>query len=191
MRSTTPALAATLATLLVLAAPSPARAEEGEPRLQVALLGGGWFATQDERSQLEDAPLMGLQLVADLCPWAGLAGTVQWIPTTAKQLGDARVDLFQYDLALRAQHAFRLTEGLALRPFLGVGLGARTVSFHDPSLQGGTGFAWHTAAGAELLHRSLAFGLTARHQLYSPNTAALGDGTQADVEVFATAGWRF
>ncbi len=190
MRPTQLTFAAALVALLA-AAPGPTRAEEGAPRLQVALLGGGWLATGAERSQLANAPLTGLQLAADLCPWAGLVGTVQWVPTTAKQLGDARVDLFQYDLALRGQHAFPLSEGLALRPFLGVGMGARTVSFHDAAFQGGTGFAWHTALGAELLYRSLVAGLTARHQLYSPNTSALGDGTQADVALYAAAGWRF
>ena len=47
------------------------------------------------------------------------------------------------------------------------------------------------ALGAELLSRSFVAGLTARHQLYSPNTSALGDGTQADVALYAPAGWRF
>jgi hypothetical protein len=185
-----PALLATL-TLTALAAPAPARAEAPPDRLSVSLLSGGWFAAGAQRHELADAPLLGVQAVLDLCPWAGLVGTFTWVPTSATRLGDARVDLLQYDLGLRAQHDYPLADGLALRPFAGVGFGARTVAFHDPTLDGGTGFAWYSAAGLELRGRSLVGSLSARHQLSSPNTSALGDATRADVAALASLGLRF
>jgi hypothetical protein len=179
-----------LAAAAALAAPPRAAAGDPPRPVTVSPLLGAWLATGGGRDALEDAPLTGAQAVWDLDPRLALVGTVTWAPTRAKALDRARLDLLQYDLGLRAQHALAAGGGVTLRPFLGTGFGARTIHFHDGRHQEETGFAWYLSGGAELGWRALSTALTARHQLHSPNGSALGDDVRRDVALFATAGLR-
>jgi hypothetical protein len=181
-------LAATLAALAV--APS-ARAADAAPPLQIAPLAGALLETGGGRDLLEDAPLLGVQVARDVQPYLAIVGTFTWASTRAKQLDGAELDLLQYDLGLRGQHAFAVGSALALRPFLGTGVGARTYRFRDDAYAGETSFVWYVAGGAELGWRALTAGLTARHQLTSPGGSSLGSETGHDVELLASVGLRF
>jgi hypothetical protein len=179
-----------LAALTLLLAAPAARAQEPRP-VAVTPLAGAFLPVGGNRAVLADAPLTGVQAVLDLHPNVGLVGAFLWSAPEAKRLGNTSFDLLQYDLGLRAQQAFAAGAGVTVRPFLGTGFGGRTLRFADARLQDETGFAWYVGGGAELGWRALTAGLTARHEMHTPNGTALGDSTRHDVLVFATAGARF
>jgi hypothetical protein len=183
-------LALALALPLLAAAPA-ARAEEAPRPVAVTPLAGAFVPVGGNREVLEDAPLAGVQAVFDLHPNVGLVGAFAWSAPGAKRLGGASLDLLQYDLGLRAQQTFAAGAGVTLRPFAGAGFGGRTLRFDDDRLQDETGFAWYVGGGAELGWRALSAGVTARHEMHTPNGTALGDSTRHDVLLFATAGVRF
>jgi hypothetical protein len=187
-----------LAGAAALAAASPARAAPGDVeaspahRADVSVLAGAWLPIGDARQAFEAAPLTGFQLAYDLDPHLAIVGTFGWVPTRAKALGNADLDLYQYDLGLRGQHAFALGSATVLRPFLGVGVGARTYDFHQSRYEGGTGFASYVTGGAELGWRALSTAVTVRHQLSTADAPSLDISTpRFDLELFASVGLRF
>lgn len=179
------------AALALLAAAAPARADGDARRLDVTPLVGAWIALGDGRQEFEDAPLAGVQASYDLDPHLALVGTFAWAASGAKRLAGGDLDLLQYDLGLRGQHAFALGGATTLRPFLGLGVGLRTFHFRDARHAGGTGFATYASAGAEVGHRALSAGLTVRHQIGTPDANALDLETpRQDLAIFAAVGLR-
>jgi Outer membrane protein beta-barrel domain len=184
-------LSALLAALAAVALSPPARAADRTPVLEVSPLVGGLIQAGDNREVLEDAALVGVQVARDLQPYLSIVGTFSWANTHAKELEDAELDLFQYDLGLRGQQTFALGSGMSLRPFLGTGMGFRTYDFHDDQYTGETSFVWYVSGGAELGWKKLVTGITARHQLTSPGDSSLDRDTGQDVELFTSVGLRF
>jgi hypothetical protein len=192
----TPFLLALAGAAALVAAPARAAVGDAEAlpahRADVSVLAGAWLPIGDARQTFEDAPLTGFQLAYELDPHLAVVGTFGWAPTRAKALGNADLDLYQYDLGLRGQHAFALGSATSLRPFLGVGVGARTYAFHASQYEGGTGFASYVTGGAELGWRAVAAAVTVRHQLSTADAPSLDVSTaRFDLELFASVGLRF
>ncbi len=178
------------ATFVGLAGTSSARADGGARGLTVTPLIGAWMPIGDARRDFKSAPLSGVQVAGDLHPHFALVATFAWVPTSATRLASADLDLFQYDVGLRAQHSFSLGSAATVRPFLGVGEGLRTLHFRSAQQAGGTDFCTHAMAGVEVGYRAMTVGLTARHQMAMTSVYGLGSFYQ-DVELFGAAGLRF
>lgn len=178
------------ALAVALVGTSSAHADDGARGLTVTPLVGAWMPIGDGRRDFKSAPLSGVQVAGDLHPHLALVATFTWVPTGAKRLAPTDIDLFQYDLGLRAQHAFPLGPATTIRPFLGIGEGLRTLRFRGPRNEGGTDFSTHASAGLELGHRAMTAGFTVRHQMAMTNAYGLGSFYQ-DVEIFGAAGLRF
>jgi hypothetical protein len=185
-------LNALLAVTLALAAAAPARAAVDPRRIELTPLVGAWIPLGQSRQDFRAAPLAGVQLAYDVDPHFAIVGTFSWAGTSAKQLSGADLDLYQYDLGLRGQHAFALGRAATLRPFLGVGVGQCRFQFRDDEYADGPGFAFYSSAGLEVGYRALAASLTGRHQIHSVDADALGTSpARQNLELFTSVGLRF
>lgn len=189
-------LTAVLAAVLALGA-TAARAEEkpASRPFSISPYVGAFIPTGDQRDILDDAVQVGLTLSYDVHPNVAVVGSFSWAPTKAKGivLSDRDLDLFQYDLGVQGQYPVVVAGDVTLRPFLGVGAGARTYSFRQSGLSSETDFAAYVSAGAKAEYKGFELGLTARDYL----TAFDGlQGTESstarnDLSLFASVGMRF
>ncbi len=187
----------TMAAALTMTMAMPSRAgADGDARgLEVKTFVGGWFGLgQGSRNEFKDSPLAGVQLAYEVHPNLALVGTLSWTLNNAKRLSNAKLDFVQYDAGLRLQHAYALSSTTFLRPALGVGAGLRSLHFRDAAYQGGTSPAFYSSAGVELAHRSVAAGITLRHEMSTPEPTSLEmrDGNaKHDLALAASIGLRF
>ncbi len=179
----------TAVAVVALGGASSARASDAARRFAVTPLIGAWMPIGDGRRDFKTAPLSGIQVAGDLHPHFALVATFAWVPTSAERLGATNLDLYQYDLGLRAQHAFSLGPAATVRPFLGVGEGLRTLHLRGTP-HGGTDFCVHASAGVEAGYRALTMGFTFRHQMAMTSVYGL-DSFYQDIALFASAGLRF
>lgn len=187
-------LTAILAAVVALGATS-ARAEEPVHKFSIAPYVGAYIPTGDQRDVLEDALLVGLTLSYDVHPYVAVIGSFGWTPTKATGVGTAKedLDLLQYDLGVQGQYPVAVGGGWTLKPFLGVGAGARTYSLRDVSVSAETDFAGYVAAGAKAEYKGLELGLTARDYLtaFDGLTGEESSSTRNDLSLFASVGLRF
>jgi outer membrane protein with beta-barrel domain len=182
-----------LITAAVLAFGSAAaRADEPARQLSVAPYLGAFIGTGDQRDLLDDAVLTGFTVSYEAHPYVAIVGAFGWSPTQVKGLGED-LDLFQYDLGVQGQYPVALANGVTLKPFLGVGAGARTYNFRDLDVDAETDFAGYVSAGANVEYRQVALGLTARDYLtaYDGLTGQDESSTRNDLGLFASIAYRF
>lgn len=184
-----------LATVFVFVtfASTHARAEDPR-RLEVAAYAGAFLGTGDQRDLLDDAVLTGLIASYDIHPNVALVGSFAWAPSQAKGLAlDNDVDLYQYDVGVQGQLAYELSSEVTLKPFAGLGVGARTYSLRNRDVDAETDFAGYAALGASAEYRGFALRLTARDYLTSFDGLAGGGLSEArnNLGLFASAGMRF
>jgi hypothetical protein len=187
-----------IATVVAAAAlaTAPARADEEQlsRRLHVAPFAGAFVATGAQRHVLDDAVLTGLTLSYDLHPYLSVVNLVAWSPSQSKGLArNHDVDLVQYDIGLQGQYPIEIGYGFTVKPFTGLGIGARTYSFRRLDVENETDFATYFALGAEVDHGSLTFSLTARDYLtvYDGMPMAVDAQARNDLALFASFGFRF
>ncbi|WP_242342140.1 outer membrane beta-barrel protein [Anaeromyxobacter terrae] len=173
-------------------ASTSARAEEPSRRLSVAPFVGAFVGTGDQRDLLDDSVLTGLTATYELHRYVAVVGAFGWSPTQVKGLGED-LDLFQYDLGLQGQYPVALADGWTLKPFLGVGAGARTYNFRDLDVDAETDFAGYVSAGANVERGMLAVGLTARDYVTAyDGLAGEADSTaRNDLGLFGSVSVRF
>jgi hypothetical protein len=182
---------AALATLVAHPALA-ADAQENHP-FHVAPFVGGFVATGNQRNVLKDSVLTGITASYDVLPYLAVVGSFGWAPTKVKNLSNSDVDLYQYDLGVQGQYAFDAGYGLTLKPFVGLGLGARTYSFRDLSPSAETDFSGYVSAGATLQYRQVTFSATARDYISHYEGLGLysGNSTHNDLALFGSVGVRF
>lgn len=186
----------TAAAALVALAATPALAEE-QPvarKLELAPFVGAFIPTGDQRDVLDDAVLAGLTLSYEVHPYVAVVGSLGWAGSQGDGFAsDEDLDVFQYDVGVQGQYRFELRNGVALKPFVGAGLGGRTYDFRDLAVDSETDFAGYFSAGAELEYRQLAFGLTVRDYISDYDGIGVEEesSTRNDVTVFASVGARF
>jgi hypothetical protein len=176
------------AAAIAIAAALPARAGEERRQLEVAPLAGAWIPLGGSRSDFRTAPLTGVQLSYDLHPAFAVVGAFWWASPSALRLSASTSDLFEYDLGVRAQHAFDVGRGATVRPFLGIGEGLRTLHLRSSQGGGSTEFAFYSSAGVEVGYRALGAGVTVRHQM--SRMAAPTTDTYQELAIFGTVGVR-
>lgn len=184
-------LSVVVAAVLAFAT-AAARAEEPVRRWSIAPLVGAYVPTGDQRDLLDDSLLTGLTLSYDVHPNVAVVGSFLWAPTQTSGLGDD-LDLFQYDLGVQGQYPIALAANLTLKPFVGVGVGARTYDFRDVSANTETDLAGYVSAGAGLEYQALELRLTARDYLSAFDGLGVEVDSTArnDLALFASLGYRF
>jgi hypothetical protein len=188
-------LSVIVAAFAALAA-TQARAEEAPRKFAIAPFVGAYVPTGDQRDVLDDALLVGVTASYDLHPNLAVLGSFGWAPTQAQAQGLAAgedLDLFQYDLGVQGQYPIALSGGWTAKPFVGVGVGARTYSFRDLDVDAETDFAGYVALGGSLQYQAIEVSLTARDYLSAFDGLAgeADSSTSNDLSMFASVGMRF
>ena len=161
MRRTAMAIAMLATGALTLPAQAPVWKPELRPFIGASVPTGG------QRDLFKDAALVGLQGAFELRPTTHVLGTLSWTPAHNRYVAaDENVSIFAYDVGIEKGLVKPFASGWELRPFFGVGAGARTYAFKSRALKDQTCVAGYGALGTELQLRRVAMRLEARDNLY-------------------------
>lgn len=187
------------ATTLLLAFAMTATAAAAQelpmtPKLEVRPLAGALIPTGVQRNQMASTVLYGAQAAVEMTPWVHAVASFAWSPARHRiqQLTDRRVNLFQYDLGAEFHLIQPLGENWRMKPFIGVGGGARTYDYREPGTSTRTYGAGYAALGTEFEYGITAFRLEARDYVYGwedPITAS--SKTRNDVALTAGVAFQF
>lgn len=159
----------------VAAAQAPWRGPEIRPWV------GELIPVQAQSDDFKAMPMFGLQAGAPLASSLQIVGSFGWAPGTDKlNVVDDAVNVLDYNLGLEFNPL-----GGAIRPFLGVGGGARTFLYGPNTLMSQTCAAGYGSAGVELQVARTAFRLEGRGNAFcfrSPQTGT-GSANRNDVAV--------
>jgi len=143
---------------------------------------GVFVPTGDQRDVLKDAVLVGGQAGVEVAQWLHVIGNFGYSGNKAKaQLNRKDVHIYAYDAGVEAFHITKLQNYFQMRPFLGIGAGARTYDPKAGSAQ--TNVAGYGALGTELQSGNVAIRLEGRDYLtrFKGLTGDLGTKTRNDM----------
>lgn len=147
-----------------------ATALQGEPpglRPEIRPFGGVNIATGDQREFFKDAPVFGVQTAVQIMPFLHVLGTFGWAPVQNKYaVANADANILQYDAGVELGFVQALGNDWQMKPFVGIGGGARTYLYQDTGLNDKTCTAGYAAAGTEFQLNKVALRLEARDNLY-------------------------
>lgn len=169
MRTTT----LVIASLLLGTTGLPAQARRTTPELRPFL--GVSIPTGAQRNLFGEAPLLGLGGALQLRPNLHLVGTFAWVPGQNEYpVADDNVSIFQYDVGVELS-VERAMGSWLVRPFVGLGGGARTYAYQSALLADKTCAAGYGALGSEFLLGAAALRLEARDNLFCYRSPVEGD----------------
>jgi hypothetical protein len=171
-----------LGALVVGAFAGPARAQLGTPELRPFV--GAYIPTGAQRDLFNDATLFGIQGALELKPTFHLLGTFSWAPVHNKYTGfDENVSIFAYDVGTELGTSRSLGSGWEFKPFVGLGVGARSYVFKASGLSDQTCGAAYGALGSEFQLDKVALRFEARDNVfcYRSPTAAVTSKTRNDI----------
>lgn len=155
----------TIAVAGLLVAMSASQAQESQPiRLEVRPFAGRYLPTGTQGEDFKPAPTFGLQGALELSSNFHVLASLGWTDGQSK-IGALIADgtqMLQYDLGLEVNGMRELGTHYLLRPFAGVGAGARRYSYKEPGIAASTSPAGYGAVGSELQRGSVALRLEAR-----------------------------
>jgi hypothetical protein len=141
-----------------------------------------------QKDDFTETPMFGLQAAVPIASSLHLVGSFGWAPGKDKLgLADDGVNVLDYNAGLE----FNPLQG-SLRPFLGVGAGARSYLYGPATLMSQTCEAGYGAAGVEYQAARTAFRLEARGNAFcfrSPRTGT-GSANRNDIGLALGVGYR-
>lgn len=188
MRRTTLVLGALIAGIFAL----PARAQLFTPELRPFV--GAYIPTGAQRDLFKETSLFGIQGALEVLPTFHLLGTVSWMPAHNKYAGfDENVNIFAYDVGTEFGMAQALGSGWELKPFLGLGIGARTYAYKAAGLSDHTCAAGYGAVGSEFQFDKVALRLEGRDNVfcYRSPIAGISSKTRNDVGIALGFAYHF
>lgn len=155
--------------LALLALASTATAQVSPTRyLEIRPNGGAIIPAGSQADVFKSAAILGVQAAWEVQEQFHFVGSFSWSPGTGKFVAPLLgVDVFQYDAGVELGKVVPLSGRWELKPFAGIGAGARTFSYEDASMDGTTAFSAYGALGTEVQYRPVAFRLEARGYSYS------------------------
>jgi hypothetical protein len=154
----------TLLVLALFAGGSAAAAQLPAPlHLELRPTVGALIQTGPQRDLFDASAIFGVQAAMELKPTIHLLGTFAWSPAHHKFVAnDDAVNVFLYDVGAEFNLIRSLGIDWQLKPFLGLGAGGRSYSYHEANFDLQTGFAAYGALGTEFQYRGVALRLEAR-----------------------------
>jgi hypothetical protein len=150
-------------------------AQTWTPALEVRTFGGGSFPIGSQRDFFKDGSLLGLQGAVELKPSLHVVGSFSWVDGKSKyDVSRTNVDIFQYDLGVELAAVRALDRGWQLKPFVGLGAGARTYEFSSRQLSNRTCSLAYGAVGSELQFAKVAVRLEARDNVFCYRSPIVG-----------------
>jgi hypothetical protein len=139
------------------------------PRLtpEIRPFAGAVVPTGELRKLFVDAPIFGVSTAVELKPSIHVLATFAWVPSQDKYgLAQNNVNIFQYTAGAELGFVTPLGGSWELRPFAGIGVGARTYAFQGVGLKDRTCFAGYGALGTEFQIARTALRLEARDNVF-------------------------
>lgn len=159
---------ATAAVALLLGVSTAAAQEQGVRfRPEFRPFAGVLIPTGDFRNDFKTAETFGAQLAFEFSREVHAVASLGWTHGHNK-LAVAQVDrtnVWQYDAGLEFNPFGHPGENWELRPFFGIGMGARTNDYQDTALKTTTCLAGYGALGTELQRGMFAFRIEGRDYL--------------------------
>lgn len=181
MKRVTLAVAALLLQTGVAAAQAPWRGPEIRPWV------GELIPVGAQSDDFQETPIFGLQAGVPLAPSLQLVGSFGWAPGTDKLSAlDDGVNVLDYNLGLE----FNPLAG-AIRPFLGVGAGARTFLYGPATLMSQTCEAGYGAVGVELQVARTAFRVEGRGNAFCFRSPTTGTGSANRNDIGLSFGFAY
>jgi hypothetical protein len=150
-------------------------AQTASPALELRPFAGASIPTGTQRDLFKSAALIGIQGAVEMKPTFHLLGSFGWVDGTSKyQLGSNNVDIFQYDVGAELGMIAPLGGGWELKPFLGLGAGARTYRYSSDQLSNKTCGSAYGAAGTEFQITKIALRLEARDNVFCYRSPLVG-----------------
>ena len=160
MRKTMSAAVALLSVATAVAAQTP------KVRPEIRPFAGAVIPVGDQRNFFMDAPMAGISTAVELKPSLHVLATLVWVPSQNKySVAQDNVNIFQYTAGAELGFVKPLAGKWELRPFVGLGVGARTYAFQG-GLKDQTCFAGYGAAGTEFQMARTALRIEARQNVY-------------------------
>jgi hypothetical protein len=136
---------------------------------------GAMIATGELRDLFLDAPLFGISTAVEMKPSVHLLATFAWVPAQNKYpVTQNNVNIFQYTVGAELGFVEPLAGNWELRPFAGLGLGARTYAFQGVGLKDRTCFAGYGALGTEFQIARTALRIEARDNVFCYRSPVTG-----------------
>ncbi len=177
-------IAAIVSALSLGAIALPAQNTVTKPEIRPFV--GASIPTGKQRDLFKNAPMYGVQAALELKPTMHLLGSFSYVPGQNKySVARDNVNIFQYDAGMEFDMVHALGAGWELKPFVGLGAGARTYQFQSKQLNDKTCAAGYGALGTEFQYSPIALRLEARDNLfcYRSPMAGVRAGTRNDVGV--------
>jgi hypothetical protein len=141
-----------------------------------------------QKDDFKETPMFGLQAAVPIAPSLQLVGSFGWAPAKDKLgVADDGVNVLDYNAGLE----FNPLQG-SLRPFVGVGAGARSFLYGPATLMSQTCEAGYGSAGVELQTARMALRLEARGNAFcfrSPQTGT-GSANRNDIGLAFGVGYQ-
>jgi hypothetical protein len=152
------------ASFVSSAVPLPAQSIVTTPGLEFRPFVGAYIPTGAMRDNFGEAPIFGAQMAYEHKPWMHIVASVAWMDGKAKfPLHSKEVSIYQYDLGAEWALVRNISTNWQMKPFLGIGAGARTYLYSATGLNDKTCGAGYGAGGTELQHSILAVRFEARN----------------------------
>lgn len=165
-------------------------APEPSPAWEFLVPTGGMIPTGAQRSALDRGALTTAQLLRVVQPALALTATLGWARShDLASAGDNALDIIGFDLGTELRGTrWALGRGISLRPFAGIGAGARHYDHRHLALDASNKTTAYVSAGGEFGVRRVRVRLEARDYLASARPFA---GEHADNDVTLMAGVRW
>lgn len=154
---------------------------------------GAYLPTGDQRDFLKDAVLVGTQASWTANANFAVIGSFGWTPSEDKiQPGSRKVDAYQYDIGIEARSEATNVSTL-ISPFIGAGIGGRTYTYRNSSIDSKTNFDGYGAVGVDADAGVVGIRLEVRDYVsrFQPLTGGGDTKTRNDLALFAGLGLKF
>ncbi len=175
-------IAAIIGALSLGAVAVPAQNTVTKPEIRPFV--GASIPTGRQRDLFKNAAMYGVQAALEVKPTMHVLGSFAYVPGQNKySVAQDNVNIFQYDAGLEFDMVRALGAGWELKPFVGLGAGARTYQFQSKDLNNKTCAAGYGAVGTEFQFSPIALRLEARGNLFCYRSPMVGVKAQTRNDV--------
>jgi hypothetical protein len=155
---------------------SAGHAQDSKPiRLEIRPFAGRYLPTGTQGDDFKQAPTFGVQGAVELSSYIHVLASAGWTDGQSKigVLSLNGTQILQTDLGAEFNMLHEIGTHYLLKPFVGVGAGARRYTYKEPGIESSTATAGYGALGSEFQRGSVALRLEARgyvSRFYMPMT---------------------
>jgi hypothetical protein len=166
------------------------QAQDARMKPEIRPFAGVNIPTGTQRELFLDAPMVGVAAALELQPFLHVVGSVGWAASQNHfAVADQNVDILMYDVGVELGFVEPLGGRWELKPFLGIGGGARTYWY--PNLPDKTCASGYAAVGTEFQLAAWALRVEARDNLFCYRSPYAGVQSQTRNDVGLSLGLAY